>query len=117
MYQKAIPLFGRGGHWTPTEAAGVLAGAGVRWCVVGGWALELAGVGAGRHHDDLEIAVPQFEFDTLRAWLADYEFFVIGHDGMWPAESAGGAFFDNPQTFCSRPRIGHMEARRDPLPV
>lgn len=70
---------------------------------MGGWALELSGVIPPRAHSDLEIAVPQFEFDRLQAWLSSYDFFVIGHQGMWPADHSGGAYFDNPQTFMRAP--------------
>jgi len=110
VYQKAIPRGGFGDHWTPRELASLLDGLNVRWCVVGGWALELAGVLPPRPHSDVEIAVPQFEFERLREWLPSYEFFVIGRHGMWPAESADGAFFDNPQTFIRDPRSGTWKA-------
>lgn len=111
MYQQQISRLGiHGDHWSPAELAGRLEGLDVRWCVVGGWALELAGVIPGRPHSDLEIAVPQFEFDRLKDWLAPYEFFVIGPDGMWPADGAGGAYFDNPQTFVLDPEAGVWRA-------
>ncbi|MGW5363866.1 nucleotidyltransferase domain-containing protein [Actinopolymorpha pittospori] len=99
-----------GDHWTPQELAGLLDGVDVRWCVVGGWALDLAGVRPERAHDDLEIAIPQFELDRLRAWLPDYEFFVMGPNCLWPADAAGGAYFDNPQTFVRDPRTGAWKA-------
>jgi hypothetical protein len=62
--------------WSPWEAAAVLADAGVPWCVVGGWAIELwlgeTGALDGlrhREHEDLEIAVLESDFGAVRAAL------------------------------------------------
>jgi hypothetical protein len=64
--------------WTPAQAAERLAGAGVGWCVVGGWAIELFVGRPTRPHDDLEIAVLRRDFPAVRAALAGYRFHVVG---------------------------------------
>ena len=55
--------------WTPAEAARVLQGCGAPWCVVGGWAIDLAIGRQTREHADLEIATPRAAFPQIRAHL------------------------------------------------
>jgi hypothetical protein len=64
--------------WTPAEAAHRIAGAGVTWWVVGGWAIDLFLGEQTREHEDLEIAVLQKDFPTLRQHLGSLEFFAVG---------------------------------------
>jgi len=64
--------------WTPAAAAERLAGAGVGWCVVGGWAVELFVGRPVRPHHDLEIAVLRPDFPAVRAALAGHRFHVVG---------------------------------------
>jgi hypothetical protein len=55
------------GSWasvTPQEAAGILAGAGVRWWVVGGWAID-AFTGEPREHEDIDIGFFRADLPAL----------------------------------------------------
>jgi hypothetical protein len=67
--------------------AGRLAGAGVRWCVAAGWALNLFRGETTREHEDLEIAIPAGQFGRVRAALADFDIEVIGSGRRWPLDS------------------------------
>jgi hypothetical protein len=91
-------------NWDPAAIASQLEGVHARWFVVGGWALDLFHGRTTRKHDDLEIAVPMWDFDLIRDRLSTYEFFVAGAEGFWPVESAGGAFFQYQQTFVRDPQ-------------
>lgn len=64
--------------WTPWEVARRLDGLDVPWCVVGGWAIDLALGTASRDHDDLEIAVARRHLDDVRRHLGDLVFFAVG---------------------------------------
>lgn len=64
--------------WRPVEAARVLEGLNVPWCVVGGWAIELALARSHRSHADLEIAIPRACFASVRDHLAAYRIHVVG---------------------------------------
>src|SRR5579864_7003664 len=55
--------------WTPPEAAQVLEGCEVRWCVVGGWAIDLSIGRETRKHEDLEIAIARGDFPMVRRHL------------------------------------------------
>jgi hypothetical protein len=55
--------------WSPADAARVLAGCAAPWCVVGGWAIDLAAGRQTRRHEDLEIAVARGDFAPIRAHL------------------------------------------------
>jgi len=90
--------------WAPSTIAQRLDGVAARWFVVGGWALDLFHGRTTREHDDLEIAVPMWDFDLIRDRLSAYEFFVAGAEGFWPVESAGAAFFQYQQTFVRDPQ-------------
>jgi hypothetical protein len=90
--------------WDPSMIAQRLQGVPARWFVVGGWALDLFRGRTTREHDDLEIAVPMWDFDLIRARLSSYEFFVAGAEGFWPVESAGGAFFQYQQIMVRDPQ-------------
>ena len=59
------------GPWasvTPQEAAGILAGAGVHWWVVGGWAVD-AFTGQPREHEDIDIGFFRADLPALLAHL------------------------------------------------
>ena len=58
--------------WTPREVARRLEGAGVSWCVVGGWAIDLFVGRQTREHHDLEVAVLRQDFEAVRSHLAGY---------------------------------------------
>ncbi|TDD42651.1 hypothetical protein E1263_42115 [Kribbella antibiotica] len=96
--------------WRPEEIAGLLAGTRARWCVVGGWALDLFRGRQTREHEDLEIATPLWDFDLLRERLSGYEFFVAGREGFWPVDGAGPAYFEYQQTFVRDPSTGRWRA-------
>lgn len=64
--------------WTPSEAATRLAGVGVPWCVVGGWAIDCWLGRTTRDHDDLEIAIIRADFAALRDHLAPFRFHAVG---------------------------------------
>lgn len=73
--------------WTPSEAADRLAGLDVPWCVTAGWAIDLFLGRRTRHHEDLEIAIPDTAWPVVRERLADLEFVVAG-DGLWELSDA-----------------------------
>jgi predicted kinase len=102
--------------WDPPTVAGLLDGVGTPWCVVGGWALDLFRGEQTREHEDIEIAVPQSDFDLVRAKLADYEFWVAGSGGVWPLDEAGDAFFAHHQTWVREPSTGawRLDVMRNP---
>ncbi|MEM9893540.1 MAG: hypothetical protein AAF962_22010 [Actinomycetota bacterium] len=64
--------------WTPWEMAERLDGLDVAWCVVGGWAIDLALGARTRPHEDLEIAVPRSELAAVRRHLGEFVFHVAG---------------------------------------
>jgi Aminoglycoside-2''-adenylyltransferase len=74
--------------WTPAEAAERLAGVGIPWCVVGGWAIDLFAGGQTRPHGDLEIAVGRPDLPAVRRALPGHRFHVVG-DGEVRALPAG----------------------------
>jgi hypothetical protein len=66
------------GAWTPQQASEKLAGLGVPWCVVGGWAIDLFLRRQTRPHGDLEIAIVRPDLPAVRAHLAPYRFHAVG---------------------------------------
>ena len=64
--------------WSPEQVAARLAGVGVPWCIVGGWAIDLFLGEQTRAHDDMEIAIVRPDFPVLRDHLADCAFHVVG---------------------------------------
>ncbi|HEX6872715.1 MAG TPA: GNAT family N-acetyltransferase [Micromonosporaceae bacterium] len=64
--------------WHPSEAAAVLAGVAVTWCVAAGWAIDLHLGRQTREHSDLEIAIPRGEFDRYRAGLSGFDLYDAG---------------------------------------
>ena len=86
--------------WTPQVLASKLAGIEARWCVVGGWALDLFTGVVHREHSDLEIIVPRQTFPLFRERLGDeLIFYVTGAEGQWPIDTAGTAYDKYQQTF------------------
>ena len=67
--------------WHPAEVARRLADVDVVWYVSAGWALDLFVGHQTREHEDLEIALPEDQFEILRRALPELEFFVVG-DGL-----------------------------------
>lgn len=74
--------------WHPEDIARRLTGVDARWCVAGGWALDLFRGEMTREHEDLEISVPAGLFGLVRAALADFDFEVVGSGRSWPLDSA-----------------------------
>src|SRR5262245_40400957 len=64
--------------WHPREAAGVLVGLDIAWCVVGGWSIDLWLGRETRAHADLEIAIARADFDRMREHLYDYVLHSVG---------------------------------------
>lgn len=80
--------------------AAKLKGLDCRWCVVGGWALDLFIGVVHREHSDLEIIVPRQQFQLVEECLStELRFYVTGAEGQWPLETAGAAFDKYQQTF------------------
>ncbi|MDA8322637.1 MAG: hypothetical protein M0030_22915 [Actinomycetota bacterium] len=73
--------------WTPAQAAARLLGAAARWCVAGGWALDLFAGQESRPHADLEIAVPAGQFPAVARALAGFDLEVVGMGHRWPPGS------------------------------
>ena len=74
--------------WTPWEIADRLDGLDVPWCVVGGWAIDLALGERTRPHEDLEIAVPRGDLAAVRQHLGDFAFHVAGGGEVRRLESS-----------------------------
>jgi len=64
--------------WTPEQAAAILSGFDRPWCVVGGWAADLAHGCMTREHEDLEIAILAADFPAMRDYLRDYRLYTVG---------------------------------------
>lgn len=64
--------------WTPWEVAERVAGLAVPWCVVGGWAIDLALGHRTRSHEDLEIAVLRRDLAAVRGHLGEFAVHVGG---------------------------------------
>jgi len=100
--------------WRPDEAARLLAGLTVPWCVAAGWALDLFRGEQTREHGDLEIAVPAPDFGVVRDALAGYEMETIGAGRAWPLDSP--AFDVMHQTWVRDPAAGvyRLDIFREP---
>jgi len=81
--------------WRPEQAAELLAGLTVPWCVVGGWAIDLWLGHETRTHEDLEIAILREDFAAVRDRLSafalhsvsDGEVRLLAPDALPPPES------------------------------
>ncbi|MFE1949840.1 nucleotidyltransferase domain-containing protein [Streptomyces sp. NPDC059524] len=69
--------------WRPEQVAERLAGLGLPWCVVAGWALDLFRGGQSRPHGDLEIAVPAAGFAQVRDLFPECVFDAVGSGRIW----------------------------------
>jgi len=92
--------------WHPTDVARLLSALDSTWYVTAGWSLDLFRGRQTREHDDLEIAVPSYSFESVRQTLSEYEFWVIGgglahpltretqaaHHQTWVRDPATGAW-------------------------
>jgi hypothetical protein len=88
--------------WRPEEVAERLAGVGVPWCVVAGWALDLFRGGPSRAHGDLEIAVPAAGFPEVRRRFPECAFDAVGSGRIWP-EAGAEALAATHQTWLRNP--------------
>ena len=64
--------------WRPEQAAEHLAGVGIDWCVVGGWAIDLWLGRETRPHEDLEIAILRDDFAAIRTHLSGFDLHSVG---------------------------------------
>lgn len=64
--------------WHPAELAAKLAGVGVPWAIVGGWAIDLYLGRTTRSHGDIELSIPRAGFDRVRDHLSDFSMHVVG---------------------------------------
>ncbi len=64
--------------WRPEQAAAQLAGVGIDWCVVGGWAIDLWLGRETRAHEDLEVAILRDDFPAIRAHLSAFDLHSVG---------------------------------------
>lgn len=78
IVDPTVPGLDRWAAWTPSEAADVLAGCGVRWAVAAGWAIDLHLGRQTREHSDLEIAIPRATFGAYRRQLKEFDLYVAG---------------------------------------
>ena len=69
--------------WHPREAAAVLGGLDVAWCVVGGWAIDLFLGRETRRHEDLEIAIARADFPRVRDHLHPCRLHSVGNGEVW----------------------------------
>jgi hypothetical protein len=74
---RDAPPIDRWSPWTPDEAARRLAGVGVTWSVVGGWAIDLFLGTQTRDHHDLEIAVQRADAGTVHRHFGDHDVYVV----------------------------------------
>jgi hypothetical protein len=56
---------------------------GLRWWVVGGWAIELA-TGVDRSHDDLDVAIPRTQIVELAAHLSGFDLWLAHEASLTP---------------------------------
>lgn len=91
--------------WTPHEVAKRLAGVDVPWAFAAGWAVDLFRGGAGREHEDVEVAVPIAGFAAIQKALEPYEFDIVGAELKW-AISDRRAFEQTHQTWLRDPLTG-----------
>jgi aminoglycoside-2''-adenylyltransferase len=95
-----VPDFASWEAWTPEQVAALLDGVRVPWYVAAGWALDLFAGEQRRHHDDLELGVPNTRFDEVAEALGDFEIFLItAPEEATPLAEARGRFFDTHQTW------------------
>lgn len=84
--------------WSPWQVAEILAGVAAPWCVVGGWAAELAVGDAWRDHGDIEISIPRSYYRVMAAHLSGYRLHAVG-DGeviaLAPGEMTPADKFQN----------------------
>ena len=97
------PLDAWRGAWTPQEAAEKLAGVGVPWCVVGGWAIDLWLGRETRTHDDLEIAIRRDDFVAIHDHLSDFRLHSVGDGEVRALASNALPAFDKHQNWVLDP--------------
>lgn len=103
--------------WSPERVADLLADVEAPWYVAGGWAIDLSLGGQRRHHEDLEIAVPNGRFGEVADALSAYEIFVItGPEAALPLEHAREVLDETHQTWVREPATGlwRLDVFREP---
>ncbi|WP_208249693.1 amino acid transporter [Rhizobium sp. T1470] len=80
--QSQMPIdHGAWPAWHPAELAARLSAVSRRWCIVGGWALDLWHGHQTREHEDLEFTILRQDFGIFRDALKGMEFDTAG-DGV-----------------------------------
>jgi len=97
--------------WQPAEIAHRLRDVQVIWYVAAGWAIDLFLGAQRREHEDLEIAVPRDQFETLARVFDAFELFVPVGDGdgkglVWPIAAADDFLAEHHQTWVREPATG-----------
>jgi hypothetical protein len=100
--------------WEPPEIARRLSGADARWYVTAGWALDLRHGRQMRDHQDVEIALPDADFEEVRAALDGFELWVVGGGRARPLSPE--ALAAHRQTWVRDPGTGawKLDVMREP---
>ncbi|CAM5465609.1 hypothetical protein GCM10010329_31970 [Streptomyces spiroverticillatus] len=91
--------------WLPGQLAERLDGIGTPWYVAGGWALDLFLGERTREYGDLEIAVPEGDFEEVRALFPELACDVVGSGQVWE-EAGAEALAAAHQTWFREPASG-----------
>ena len=100
--------------WSPAEVADRLAAVNARWCVAGGWALDLFVGEKTREHEDLEVAVPADDFPAVRSALAGFDLYVVGSGHRWPLDSMAFSVFHQTWVWEPAARAYRLDVFREP---
>ena len=103
--------------WRPEQAAQHLAGLGIDWCVVGGWAIDLWLGRETRAHEDLEIAILRDDLAAIRAHLREFDLHSVGDGEVRRLEPEEIPPADKHQNWvldpdCERVAHGHHDGAR-----
>ncbi len=101
------------GPWdplTPSEIAALFAEYAGRWCIAGGWALDLFAGVQSRVHDDIDVLVVRDHLSLLHAALPGWELHAAsGATTLW---KAGTALPDGVHDIWCRQRVGQRTGQR-----
>lgn len=76
--------------WSPHEVAARLAVADRRWCIAGGWALDLWLGRQTRPHGDIEVSIARADFAAFAAALSGFRLFIAAAGRVTPLEPGTG---------------------------
>lgn len=98
------------GPWdslTPSETATLFADYRGRWCIAGGWALDLFTGVQSREHGDIDVLIERKDFSLLHGTLPDWELHAAsGTTTLW---EAGTALPDGVHDIWCRQRTGQRD--------